>query len=133
MIVMELMFAAWLAEQGYPYTRTERAVTGASIYPWEHHMVRPLRLQRKRWVDNAQTAVLYAHAQQLELAAERATCSQLVLAYPRFDEPLAPTSLETCLTVFSLDVPDAAGLMRQLGEIFVQLRGADPEVDAGES
>lgn len=77
LVVLEALFFAWLAEQGRELTATEVRHMEEVIAPWVDEVLVPLRLQRVRWSDHQESALLRREALRLELEAEKTVATLL--------------------------------------------------------
>ncbi len=130
-VVLEVMYGAWLAEQGLLYDTARRDAVTAAITPWEAEVVRPLRAQRRRWHSVPGREDHYRHLQQLELDAERHLAALMVAAGPAL--PAVATAMDPAenLGRFASTVPEARPLLAAIANCFVQLGGKDPLADSG--
>lgn len=121
LLVLEVMLALWLAEQGRAFNAPLRSALREVIDPWVSHVLEPIRARRQSWKN---TSSLYEPIKRLELAAERELADQMWLVVERQPpDRVSGDVVRSNLRVF--DVPDCSELQRELGAIaatFDQLR-----------
>ena len=86
LVVVEVLFFAWLAEQGRQLEFAEARRMEEVITPWVDKVLLPLRRQRVEWTNNKETESLRREALRLELEAEKMLAE---LFWETFEPPLA--------------------------------------------
>lgn len=70
-VIIELLFATWLAEQGINWREKDRLQSRQRTAPWVDEVIVPLRKLRRRWCANAGRDAGYRHLLAMELEAEQ--------------------------------------------------------------
>lgn len=78
LVVLELLFAAWLGDQGVKIAEPDRLALQTACDGWVKGVVIPLREQRKQWADDPETQWCRGAIKALELQAEKKLSERLV-------------------------------------------------------
>lgn len=78
LVVLELLFAAWLGGRGVKIAEPDRLALQSACDCWVKGVVIPLREQRKQWVDDRETQWCRDAIKTLELQAEKKLSERLV-------------------------------------------------------
>lgn len=71
LVVLEVLLAVWLAEQGVSAEKSQWQALQAAARPWVDEVVVPLRAQRRAWKGAGEHPLLHPRLARIELAAER--------------------------------------------------------------
>lgn len=71
LVVLEILLAVWLGQQGRVWSMSDLQALRAGIEQWNEEVVIPLRRTRQRWKSQPELAAARARLLQLELTAER--------------------------------------------------------------
>ena len=116
-IILEVMFVAWLGEQGRALDEELSCGLRASIAPWVDGVVKPLRKQRQAWAKQTKSGELKTMMLAVELEAERQLAHLLC---DEFNSKSTPSELSCVKANLSLipelqSTPDA---IKRLVELF---------------
>ena len=78
LVVLELLFAAWLGDRGVKIAEPDRQALQSACDCWVKGVVIPLREQRKQWADDRETQWCRDAIKTLELQAEKKLSERLV-------------------------------------------------------
>ena len=78
LVVLELLFAAWLGDRGVKIAEPDRRALQSACDCWVKGVVIPLREQRKQWADDRETQSCRDAIKTLELQAEKKLSERLV-------------------------------------------------------
>ena len=120
-VILELLFAVWLADQGINWRDNARQQSRQQTAPWVDEVIVPLRQLRRRWCANAGRDAGYRHLLAMELEAEQHLASLLLAQLPALT-PLKATASEALLTAnlawleteYAVDVMHSRALLAQL-------------------
>lgn len=99
LVVIEAMFAAWLAERGRQLSMDEAKQIERSIAPWVENVLLPIRRQRVKWRGCEESKVFGAEALRLELEAEKTLAKLLCNA---LSSPFEGPALVSCRSNLAL-------------------------------
>ena len=84
-VILELLFAAWLAERGIAWSKAEHRRSRLHISAWVDEVVLPLRQLRQRWCVASGRDAGYRQLLSMELAAEQHLADLLLELMPNCD------------------------------------------------
>lgn len=123
-IVLELMLAAWLAEQGYCYDKVLRRAALSSARAWHDQVLIPLRSRRRDW-QSAESPALYQQIKRLELQAERTLAHLLIQGVLQVGSaPMSPRPAIAYAQGFSeieAAAPELAAILPTIARTFDQV------------
>jgi len=121
-VILELLFAVWLAEQGTEWRENDRQQSRQCTLPWVDEVIVPLRQLRRRWCANAGRDAGYQHLLAMELEAEHHLARLLLEQIPTSEaqspsEALLATNMAWLETEYGVDAARCQQLLSQLATV----------------
>lgn len=116
-IILEVMFVAWLGCQGRALDEELCRGLRASITPWVDSVVKPLRKQRQAWAEQANGSQLKTMMLAVELEAERQLADLLCAAFSSKSTPSGLSCVEANLSLIP-ELQAAPDATKRLMELF---------------
>lgn len=126
-VILEWLFAVWLADQGLEWRADDRQQSRQCTAPWVDEVIVPLRQLRRRWCASAGRDAGYRHLLAMELAAEQHLADLLLAKKPASEarsagEMLLATNTAWLETEHGVDAACCQVLLSQLAAVRLKMR-----------